>query len=365
MLKDVLKSLSPMPFEKFMEVCLFHPEYGYYSKGNLPGKSGDYITSPCVHKVFGATIAIQVLEIYELLGKPNNFVIVEAGAGQGYLALDILSYLSEKGYKFNYYIIEPLKSIKSIQEQTLALFSSQVKWFNSLEELPCFIGIFISNELFDCFPVHLVEKRNSSLKEIWVEVDDSGEIKEVLRDLSNSKILEIITPFFKKWINGYRTEVCLKTFDFYEVLCKKLEAGAILTIDYGYPRRDYYSPERTKGTLLCYYKHKVIESPYLKPGDTDITAHVDFTSLKEAGEKHGLKTFGFTQQGSYLVGLGIERILVEVSEKNWRDIEALKFLVFPQGLGSSHWVLLQGKIPDLKEDYQFKGFSLSNKVYLL
>jgi len=362
-LKQIISN-SPITFEKFMEICLFHPEFGYYAKGNLPGKKGDYVTSPCIHKIFGATLGLQVLEIYELLGKPPDFTIVEAGAGQGYLALDLLFYLEKKGFSFNYYIVEPLEMLREVQKQTLEPFLSKVKWFSSLEELPAFKGIFLSNELFDCFPVHLIEKKDGEIKEIWVKVNQDGKVEEFLDELSEDRILDIVGPFVDSWIEGYRTEVCLKIDGFYENLGKKLKQGAILTIDYGYPRRDYYSPERIKGTLMCYYKHQAVESPYLKPGETDITAHVDFTTLKEAGEKRGFKTLGFTQQGSYLVGLGIEKVLVEITEKTWKDIEALKFLTFPQGLGSSHWVLLQGRDLDVKGQL-LKGFSLSNRMYLL
>ncbi len=364
MILKCLAEASPLPFEKYMEICLFHPEYGYYAKGNLPGKKGDYLTSPCVHRVFGATLANQIIEIYEILGKPEDFTIVEAGAGQGYFALDLLNYLNKKGYSFSYFIVEPFEAIRRIQKETLSGFKEQIKWFKGLEDVPEFIGVFFSNELFDSFPVKLVQKEGKSLKEVWIEVDEEGKIREFLKEVKEQEVLKRVEPYFDAWIDGYRTEVCLSIKDFYQVLAKKLKRGAIITIDYGYPRADYYSEERYKGTLYCYYRNRVVESPYLRPGEMDITSHVDFTLLKELGERFDFFTLGFAQQGIFLVSLGIERVLYEISDVNWRDIEALKFLVFPQGFGSSHWVLIQGKGVENSEK-PLKGFELSNKAYLL
>jgi len=364
MFLEILAEESPMTFERFMELSLFHPEYGYYSRGNLPGKGGDYITSPCVHPVFGGTLALQILEIYEILGRPAHFVIVEAGGAQGYLAKDILNYLSKKGYFFEYWIIEPFPAIRIIQEEVLAKFDSQVKWFEKPEDLPPFKGVFISNELFDSFPVHIIQKHEDELFEIWVEVKNK-EVVEFLGEISDPAILERITPYLRDWGIDYRTEVCLSIENFYKNISKKLRKGAMITIDYGYPRRDYYSFERNRGTLLCYYRHKVVDNPYFKPGHVDITAHVDFTYLRELGEKYGLMNVGFTQQGSFLAGLGIEQVLFEISKGSWKDIEALKFLIFPQGLGSSHWVLIQGRFFNLSETPILKGFSLSNRLHLL
>ncbi len=365
MILDYLTEKSPLSFESYMEICLFHPEYGYYAKGNLPGKKGDYLTSPCVHRVFGATIANQIIEIYEILGKPKDFTIVEAGAGQGYFAFDMLEYLNKKDYDFFYVIVEPFSSIKAVQEKILAGFKNKIKWVKNLEELPEFKGVFISNELFDSFPVKIIQKNTFKIKEVWLEIKEDGTIKEIFKDLEDEEILKRLKPYSHLWIEDYRTEVCVKIEDFYKILSQKLKEGFIVTIDYGYPRADYYSPERYRGTLYCYYRNRVIDNPYFKPGETDITSHVDFTLLKELGDKYGFFTTGFTQQGSFLVSLGIEKVLYEISDVNWRDIEALKFLIFPQGFGSSHWVLIQGKVLNKNFKGSLKGFTLSNRAYLL
>ncbi|PMP94639.1 MAG: SAM-dependent methyltransferase [Thermodesulfobacterium geofontis] len=364
MLINILAKKSPLTFEEYMELSLYHPKYGYYARGSLPGKKGDYITSPCVHKIFGASLARQIIEIYEILKDKKDFLIVEAGAGQGFLARDILEYSEKKGYNFNYLIIEPFPSIRKIQEETLNNFKKKIIWVESLEKLPEFRGVFLSNELFDSFPVKLIEKKEGKVYEVWIKVKSNGVIREILKDIEDKKIFEIIEPYHPFWKEGYRTEVCLRIEKFYKILSEKMKEGFIITIDYGFPRQDYYSPERFRGTLLCYYEHKVIENPYFKPGETDITSHVDFTLLRELGEKHGFLNLGFTQQGSFLVALGINEVFFEISERTWKDKEALKFLIFPEGLGTSHWVLVQAKLKKKLEE-NLRGFSLNNRIYLL
>lgn len=364
MLWEILAKESPLSFEKYMELCLYHIDYGYYARAKLPSKRGDYITSPCVHRVFGATLGKQIMEMYHLLNKPKNFTIVEAGAGQGFLALDILEYLERKKYNSDYYIIEPFPKIRSIQENTLYPFKNKIKWINNIEELPEFRGVFISNELFDSFPVKVIQKINGEIKEIWIEIKEKKFI-EIPRKIEDEGILKRLEPYWFSWKEGYRTEVCTKIDEFYQVLSKKMKEGFIITIDYGYPRADYYSPERSRGTLMCYYKHKAIDNPYFKPGEIDITSHVDFTLLRELGDKYEFLNLGFTQQGAFLVSLGVHEVLYEISRPNLRDINALKFLIFPEGFGTSHWVLIQAKIKEKNIKKELTGFALSNRIYLL
>ncbi len=350
-----------MTFARYMELCLYHPDYGYYARAPHLGRKGDYFTSPCVHPVFGAAIATQILEIWEKLGEPSDFVIVEAGAGEGYLALDILNFLRLKNQSFSYIISEPFPANRIRQEEILKQYYDLVFWINDIEELSPFTGVFISNELFDSFPVHLIEMDKDGLKEVFVVVED--EPFEVLDGLSTPEILNRVSIFANMWPEGYRTEVCLSIEPFFKELAKRLVKGAIITFDYGYSRADYYHPDRFQGTLLCYYRHQAVENPYLAPGHMDLTAHVDFTTLKECGERLGIENIGFTQQAPFLVGLGIERLLVEIGRIGVRDIEALKMLILPQGLGMSHWVLVQAR--GLSQDIELRGFSLSNRLHIL
>ncbi len=360
-LLEILKKESPMTFARYMQLCLYHPEYGYYARAPHLGRKGDYFTSPCVHPVFGAAVATQILEIWEKLGEPDDFIIVEAGAGEGFLALDILDFLKLKNRPFPYIISEPFPANRSKQEEILKSHYNLVFWINDIKELPTFTGVFVSNELFDSFPVHLIEMSKEGLKEVFVVVEDG--LFEMLDGLSSPEILKKVSMFADKWPEGYRTEVCLEIEPFLKEIAKKLVKGAIITFDYGYSRADYYHPDRSEGTLLCYYQHQVVENPYIAPGHMDITAHVDFTTLKEAGERFGIENIGFTQQAPFLVGLGIERLLTEIGRTSVRDIEALKMLILPQGLGMSHWVLVQAR--GLPQDIKLRGFSLSNRLHIL
>ncbi len=358
---EILAEESPMTFAHYMELALYHPEYGYYARSPKIGKKGDYITAPSIHPVFGATVAKQIIEIWEIMGKPQDFVVCEAGAGEGYLALDILDYLKQKDFAFPYYILEPFSANRLRQEEVLEKHFDQVKWFSSWKEVPSFKGVFISNELFDSFPVHLVQKTEGELREVYISFKNG--VKELLAELSRPEILQRVSPFVSTWKEGYRTEVCLAYESFLKGLSQKLIQGVIITFDYGYGRRDYYHEERTRGTLLCFQEHRIFENPYLFPGKCDLTAHVDFTALKEIGEKLGFCTYGFTSQASFLVGLGVERLLAEIGRTQTKDIEALKMLLLPQGLGMSHWVLIQGR--GLSLETKFSGFKLSNRLKVL
>ena len=359
-LAKTLAQESPMTFARYMELCLYHPEFGYYAKGPVIGKKGDYFTAPAVHPVFGAAVASQIIEVWELMGRPAEFVILEAGAGEGYLALDILNYLAPKGLEFPYFLLEPFPANQRRQEARLKGFG-QVKWFSAWEEIPPFQGVFLSNELFDALPVHLVEKTEEDLKEIYVVYE--GHFEEVRGGLSRPEILDRVLPFANYWPEGYRTEVCLAYEPLYKEISKRLLKGLVLTFDYGYSRADLYHPDRARGTLLCFREHRVFEDPYLFPGRCDLTAHVDFTALKEIGERFGFFPLGFTTQAAFLVGLGVERLLGELGRTSYRDLEALKLLLLPQGLGMSHWVLVQAR--GLPLETTLKGFSLSNRLNIL
>ncbi len=357
----ILAEESPMTFARYMELALYHPKFGYYANAPKIGKKGDYFTAPAVHPVFGAAVAKQILELWEIFGNPDNFTILEAGAGEGYLALDVLSYLIQQGVEFNYYILEPFPANRKRQCETLKELAGNVRWFEKWEEIPPFVGVFLSNELFDSLPVHLVEKTEEDLREVYV-IYERG-FFEVLDGLSKPEILKRVLPYANYWPSGYRTEVCLAYEPFLKEVAKHLVKGLVLTFDYGYSRADFYHPDRERGTLLCFREHRVVENPYLFPGKCDLTAHVDFTALKELGEKFGLYTLGFTTQAAFLVGLGVEKLLSEIGRDGPRDIEALKLLLLPQGLGMSHWVLAQGR--NIPLTLPLSGFSLSNRKGIL
>jgi SAM-dependent MidA family methyltransferase len=310
---DRIKHEGPIPFEAFMEMALYEPRLGYYVSENTDiGKAGDFFTSQHLHPVFGAMIGRQLEEMWKILGRPSVFHAVELGAGTGLLCLDIMNYLRDKALfdAITYSIVEINPFLRDKQEKLLHAYSGTVNWLSSLRELSTIEGCILSNELLDAFPVHLVEM-DEELKEIYVAVAD-GHFTEIKGPLSTDFLAGYLKEFSLELPTGYRTEINLRIRDWLASSSEILSKGFILTIDYGYPAREYYSEERNRGTLLCYYHHQVNENPYQNIGVQDITAHVNFSSVRKCGEEFGMKTLGFCNQGTFFVSLGIDEIMSEL-----------------------------------------------------
>ena len=379
-----------------MEMALYCQELGYYMKGSPPiGRRGDYYTGPHLHKIFGFMLGKQVREVWHVMGKPKNFQVVEIGAGMGYLAKDILEYLRKEGEKdreagtlfkkLQYTIVELNPSVRLQQQQMCSEFGERVLWLPDMEGIAPITGCVLSNELLDAFPVRLVEM-GDELMEVYVSVKDTqtlnrGGEKNVVEECGGedfsdeNNLIEVKMPcskevrdYFEEFgvtlPRGYRTEVNLKIRNWIKDVSSKLSTGFILTIDYGYPASEYYGEERNTGTLLCYHQHQTSENPYHHIGEQDITAHVNFSSLKRWGDAFGLKTVGYCSQGTYLVSLGIDGVINEVY-RDYPDpfgIAQVKGLVLPQGMGESHKVLMQYKG---KGEPKLDGFALRNQMWKL
>lgn len=351
-------------FAEYMEMALYHPRYGYYAANNEKiGAHGDFFTSPHLAVDFGELLAQQFAQMWQILGQPQPFTLVEMGAGQGLLAADVLRGLQHHHpdcfAALEYVIVEKAAALIAEQKLRLQPWQSEVKieW-RSLDEIPAhaIVGCIFSNELVDAFPVHLVMLADGALQEIYVTAQSDG-FGELLGSLSTPKItdyfslngIDLSTPAYPE---GYRTEVNLAALDWLSLISERIQRGYVLTIDYGYPASRYYSPRRSQGTLQCYYQHSHHNNPYLNVGQQDITAHVDFTALERQGDRCGLKTLGFTQQGLFLMALGLGDRLTAISQidaKNAQDIQnamlrrdALHQLMNPMGLGN-FGVLIQSK----------------------
>ncbi len=366
-------------FAQYMDMVLYHPAHGYYAtKTEKIGVQGDFFTSPLLGADFGELLAKQFVQMWEILGKPAPFSLVEMGAGQGILAGDILKYLklhySEFFAVLDYTIVEKSSALRQEQQQRLQEFS--LRWCN-LEEISTnsITGCFFSNELVDALPVHQFTLQQGRLREIYITTKNltpqppslagKGEM-EGKGEIANIEFIEVIdelfTPELAKYFDlvgiellsraypdGYRSEVNLAALDWLKMVGDKLQRGYVLTIDYGYPASRYYSPTRSQGTLQCYYQHRHHDNPYINIGRQDITAHVDFTALERWGDRCGLHKVGFTQQGLFLMALGIGDRIATVSQSSDRSIqeilrrrEALHQLINPQGLGG-FGVLVQSK----------------------
>ncbi len=361
---EKIRTEGPINFETFMDMCLYYPGLGYYAKDTTKiGRVGDFYTSPHLHSMFGAMLGRQMEEMWMIIGKPEIFHAVEMGAGMGYLAKDMLEYLKNRNIfqHIRYVIVEISPHMKANQERLLSEFRDKVSWASSINELESVTGCFMSNELLDAFPVRLVEMDNE-LKEIFVSVEEDDLVE--LKMACSKEVVEYFQEFSIELSKGYRTEVNLKIKEWLREVSNKLSQGFILTIDYGYSAHNYYSEDRNRGTLLCYHQHQINENSYRNIGEQDLTAHVNFSSLKKWGDKLGLKTIGFCPQGTYLVSLGIDEVIIELygDSPDAFEIAKVKGLILPQGMGASHNVMIQYNGDG---EPKLRGFAFRNQMKYL
>lgn len=360
-------------FAEYMDLALYHPKYGYYSQKAVNiGKEGDFFTSVHLGADFGEMLAIQFLQMWERLGKPVAFSLIEMGAGQGHLASDIISYIKQQYPDFfqalKYIIVEKSPGLKQLQQQRLENF--EINWC-SLEEIPnnSVIGCFFSNELVDAFPVHQFILENGELREIYVTVTTEFETGKLFTEIADKpstpeliNYLKLLEIDISKYPSGYRSEINLAALEWLGVVANRLQRGYVLTIDYGYTQNRYYNPRRDKGTLQCYTRHHRHNDPYINIGQQDITAHVDFTALEKNGDRHSLHKIGLTQQGLFLMALGLGERVATLSRSQQplssllQRRDSLHQLLDPLGLGGFH-VLVQAKGLTATEISQpLKGF---------
>ena len=366
-------SQQQITFAEYMESVLYHPQYGYYaSNAEQISESGDFLTSPHLADDFGEMLTIQLYQIWQILGEPQLFRIVEMGAGRGVLAAQILEYSSRAYPEFfrsiDYIIIEAAPAM--IIAQQIGLKGLPVRWCE-WTEIPdrSIVGCFLSNELIDAFGVHQVVVVEDKLQEVYVTIGDKERVfNETLDELSTDRLetywqLNQINLLSGKYPDGYRTEVNLAALGWLEQVFKKLQRGYIISIDYGYTADRYYNPMR-QGTLQCYHQHAHHNDPYINIGNQDLTAHVDFTALQNQGELLGLQTVGFIQQGLFLMALGLGERITAISSSGG-DIQSLLHrrqnlhqLIDPMGLGK-FGVLIQSRgLTPKEQDVLLVGLSI-------
>ena len=353
-------------FAEYMDMVLYHPEYGYYSSDavKIGFRGGDFFTSVSLGADFGELLARQFYQMWVILDQPIHFDLVEMGAGQGILASHVLNYIRQEYPDFwaavSYIIVEKSQSLKQEQQQRLQDFA--VNWCN-LEEIPLqsLTGCFFSNELVDAFPVHQFTIVAGELREIYVTIRPQLEEITAKLPIFIEVIGEPSTPQLGEYLqlvgidlsqntyeNGYRSEINLAALNWLGIVADCLQRVYVLTIDYGYSADRYYNPRRSQGTLQCYYQHCHHDNPYVNVGQQDITAHVDFTALSFWGQRCGLQKVGWTQQGLFLMALGIGERLAALSFQQQsisqllQRREGLHQLINPGGLGN-FGVLIQSR----------------------
>jgi SAM-dependent MidA family methyltransferase len=362
-----------IPFARYMELAIYSPGMGYYCSGTTKfGCAGDFVTAPEISSLFGRAIAQQATQIIEGVGEDIGDIL-EFGAGTGKLALDILLELENLNRLPQHYFI--LEVSGELQEQQNKLFKkfaphllSRVQW---LENLPTkFKGLILANEVLDAMPVHLVVWRDNSIFErgvVW-----SGKRFEwsdrLLVEGELFKIAQEIIPrasFNNNNIDTYISEINLSVRGFIRSLANILQKGTIVLIDYGFGRNEYYHYQRSRGTLMCHYRHHAHDDPFYFPGLQDITSHVDFTAITDVATGEGLELLGYASQAQFLINCGITEILAQIPVENTGDYlpmsNQVQKLVSPAEMGELFKVIALGK--DTQQS--LIGFLNGDKSFLL
>ena len=364
-IKRQIDKKGRITFAEFMDIALYWPGKGYYTSENVRwGKDGDYLTSIDVSPVFGRLLAYQINEMWQNLGSPPQFSIIEVGAGREELSFhirDTIKKLFPEFYKtadFQLVDVNPIH-IQKLEERT--------SFHSSIEDIkPGITGCIISNELIDAFPVHRVVEMDGRLKEIYVGYDDAG-FMDIRGELSSDGLNDYLEKIGIKLEQGQKAEINLKALDWIKSIGALLERGFVITIDYGLPARELFRHNRN-GNLLCYYMHTMNNNPFHQIGYQDITAKVDFTSLAATGRDAGLEVTGFTTQFYFFMGIGALGEFKEVEELNMGNLDAfqwnqgIKDLMLPGGMGDDFKVLIQHK--DVEAPL-LKGFSFKDLKYTL
>jgi SAM-dependent MidA family methyltransferase len=350
-IKSLIHKSGPITFAKFIELALYHPNYGYYASGKAKiGKEGDYYTSSSVHPAFGEVIGRFVCRAWELVAA-SDFTVIEMGGGKGFLSLDILDSIkrSNPGFydKLSYIIIEVSPHLREEEKVCLKDHLSKIKWVNSLGYLKpeSISGVFISNELVDSFPFHRAKFNNRKLQEIFVGLRDQDFV-EVIGEPSSLELKEYFKGYDLEFEEEQEVEINLMAREWLSNISSTLSKGFVLTVDYGFLAPELYSPIRMEGTYRCFHKHILNEAPYLDIGEQDITAHVNFSDLIRTGESLGLSTIKYTTQGQFLIDWGILDIMERYSPSDISSEKsrlAIKNLFLPELMGGRFKVVIQSK----------------------
>jgi SAM-dependent MidA family methyltransferase len=352
LLAERIRRFGPITFAEYMRECLYHPVHGYYSQPESR-RFADYYTSVDVHPVFGRLLARQFAQMWQQLGCPAEFDLVEAAAGAGRLASHVLDFVQAKLPEF-YRAIHYVAVERSLArfDQLAARLAPHVErgHCKAAIEMPTKIpvGCIFSNELLDALPVHRVIQKDGALREIFVACDGAA-FSEVQMPLSTCAISEYFAAQGITLLEGQQAEAGLEACDWITEIGRRLERGFVLTIDYGHKAKDLFDAHHMAGTVLAYASHRANEDFYVAPGQQDLTAHVNFTALRLWGERSALTTLGLASQTAFLLALAQGNQFSDLYDEGMDATERvrarlqLKTLIFPEGMGELFQVLIQQK----------------------
>ncbi len=292
-----------IPFDRYMEAVLYAPGLGYYAAGARKfgdaSAGGDFVTAPEISPLFAQALAAQIAQLFERCA-PR---ILEFGAGSGALARDLLDALHARGAAVERYAIVEL-SADLRERQTRLLAQRPVEW---LDAPPAdFEGVIVANEVLDVMPVRLFVKRGGAVAERGVTVRAGRFVfAERPADAPLAQAVAAIEREVGALPDGYASEIGFVAQAWTRTIARQLACGVLLAIDYGFPRREYYHPQRLMGTIMCHYRHRAHADPFWLPGLNDLTAHVDFSAIADAAHEAGLAVLGYTSQAHFLLNCGV------------------------------------------------------------
>lgn len=330
-------------FARYMELCLYAPGLGYYDSGAVRfGEGGDFVTASELSPLFAQCLARQCAEVLERLGGGDLF---EAGAGSGRLAVGLLSALERLGVLPRRYLILELSPVlRQRQAETLRRIAphlaGRVQWCEALPEEDL-RGVLLANELLDALPVARFRVRSRKIVRLAVGWADGGFVwrERPADEATVARVAPLGLP------DGYTSEIGFHVEAWVRTLAERLAAGVMLLIDYGFPRHEFYHPERRAGTLMCHYRHRAHGDPLILAGLQDITAHVDFTAVAAAGTEAGLVLNGYTSQAAFLLALGIHELAAAGPDTRVRleHAQQVKKLTLPHEMGELFKVIALGR----------------------
>lgn len=355
-------------FARYMDLALYAPGLGYYSAGARKfGAAGDFVTAPEISPLFAYCVARQCRQVLREIGHGD---ILEVGAGSGIMACDILRALEQQdSLPEHYFILEVSAELRERQYATLKKeipdLLKRVSWLEALP-LSGWRGVIVANELLDAMPVHRFQIEHNGARELCVAWHDNKFVWQsaALTDPALAGRTEAIEKELSEHgaglAPGYQSEINLAATAWIHSIAAILEAGLLLIVDYGFPRREYYHAQRSSGTLMCHYRHRAHADPLILPGLQDITAHVDFTALAEAADEAGLTVAGYTTQAAFLLACGLAGMAADLDSEDVRErvarAQQIKKLTLPGEMGELFKVIALTRTIDTP----LLGFSLQD-----
>lgn len=342
---EIERSGGSIDFARYMELALYAPGLGYYRAGAQKlGAQGDFVTAPELSPLLARCLARQCQEVFDALGHAH---IIEAGAGSGTVAVDLLRELETlDALPDHYFILELSAELKERQaariNQELGALSSRVSWLQALPDRSI-RGVVVGNELLDAMPVHRFRVNDHGIQELHVAWDNDGFIWH--RQPANEEVSRRVETL--ALAPSYTSEINLHAEAWVKSIADRLDAGVVLLIDYGFPRREFYHPQRCDGTLMCHYRHRSHANPFILVGLQDITAHVDFSAIAEAAHAGGLSLLGYTSQAAFLLASGLQEIASasdpSAARQHMELTQQIKKLTSPSEMGELYKVIALGR----------------------